>query len=156
MHKINIVCVGSLKEKFYKDAQDEYLKRLKKFCQINIVELQEHKLSQNPSRQEIEKSLDNEYSQILPFLKGKVIVLAVEGKQESSEDFCKQMFNFLDNFSIITFVIGSSYGLSQKIKKDNYLISFSQMTLPHHLVRIMLEWQIYRAYTIKNNITYHK
>ena len=92
MHKINIVCVGSLKEKFYKDAQDEYLKRLKKFCQINLIELQEHKLSQNPSRQEIEKSLDNEYAQILPFLKGKVIVLAVEGKQESSEDFCKQMF----------------------------------------------------------------
>ena len=156
MHKINIVCVGSLKEKFYKDAQDEYLKRLKKFCQINLIELQEHKLSQNPSRQEIEKSLDNEYAQILPFLKGKVIVLAVEGKQESSEDFCKQMFNFLDNFSIITFVIGSSYGLSQKIKKDNYLISFSLMTLPHHLVRIMLEEQIYRAFTIKNNITYHK
>ena len=156
MHKINIVCVGSLKEKFYKDAQDEYLKRLKKFCQINLIELQEHKLSQNPSRQEIEKSLDNEYAQILPFLKGKVIVLAVEGKQESSEDFCKQMFNFLDNFSIITFVIGSSYGLSQRIKKDNYLISFSLMTLPHHLVRIMLEEQIYRAFTIKNNITYHK
>ena len=156
MHKINIVCFGSLKEKFYKDAQDEYLKRLKKFCQINLIELQEHKLSQNPSRQEIEKSLDNEYAQILPFLKGKVIVLAVEGKQESSEDFCKQMFNFLDNFSIITFVIGSSYGLSQKIKKDNYLISFSLMTLPHHLIRIMLEEQIYRAFTIKNNITYHK
>ena len=156
MYKINIVSVSTLKEKFYEEAQSEYLKRLNKFCQVTITELKERKLSSNPSPSEIERSLDYEYQSILPCLKGKVIVCAVEGEMMSSEKFAKTISQSFETNDTITFVIGSSYGLSQKIKKGNTLLSVSKMTLPHHLMRIFLEEQIYRAFNILNNTSYHK
>jgi len=155
MYKIQIVCVGKLKEKYFIEAQDEYAKRLKKFCDFQIVELQENFLSPNPSEQEINNSLLKEYNQILPFLKGKVFVCDLNGKQFDSVEFSSKIFDQFNLNSCLTFVIGSSYGLSEKIK-TNELICFSKMTFPHHLMRIFLEEQIYRAFTIKNNITYHK
>ncbi len=155
MYKINIVCVGSLKEKYFISAQSEYLKRLSRFCEINLVELPEFKLPASPTLSQIEQALDKEYEQILLYLKGKVIILAVEGKMLDSNEFERELFKNFNTCGVITFVIGSSYGISSKLK-NNYLISLSKMTFPHHLARIMLEEQIYRAFTIHNNITYHK
>ena len=156
MYKINIVAVGTLKEKYFASAQDEYLKRLKKFCEIKVMEFQERKLSSSPSPLEIEKSLDEEYKMIVPNLKGKIVVCAVEGKSYSSEEFATLISKSFDRDDILTFVIGSSYGLSKKIKENNSLLSVSKMTLPHHLMRVVLEEQIYRAFTILNNASYHK
>lgn len=155
MYKINIVCVGDLKESFYKEAEKDFLKRLKHFASINIVELQPIKLDSAPSQSEINVALFKEAENIKKYVAGKVFVLAKEGKTYTSEEFSSLLFSSFDN-STITFVIGSSYGLDENFKKACNKISFSKMTFPHHLFRIMLEEQIYRAFTIKNNITYHK
>lgn len=156
MYKVNIICVGKLKEKFFLSAQEEYLKRLKRFCDFKVTELNEFLLPQDPSQAQISNALDKEYLQIEPLLKGKVFVCDSRGSQYDSVSFSSTIFKAFENFDTITFVIGSSYGLSEKIKKDNSLISFSKMTFPHHLMRVFLEEQVYRAFCIKNNITYHK
>ena len=156
MFKLNIVCTGTLKEKHFISAQEEYLKRLQKFCEVKIVEFAEEKLPQNPSRAEIEKALDKEYEKYQPILKGKVFVCAVEGKEYSSEDFSKLLKKSFDETGVITFLIGSSHGLSQNAKCGATLVSFSKMTLPHHLARIFLEEQIYRAFSILAGSSYHK
>ena len=156
MYKINIVCVGDLKERFFIDAQAEYLKRLKRFCDVKVIELAENKLPDNPSNSEIESSLNKEGSIITPHLKGKVFVLSLEGKEMTSEDFADKLsYSFLTT-DTITFLIGSSYGLSSKIKSQFENIRFSPMTFPHHLIRICLEEQIYRAFSIINHTSYHK
>ena len=156
MYKINIVCVGKLKEQFYIEAQNEYLKRLKKFCEINITEITENVLGENPSVLSIEKSLEVEFSKIEPHLKGFVWVLDCLGKTYSSVEFSNKLIKNLDDNGTITFVVGSSYGLSKKIKQKFQTISFSTLTFPHHLMRVFLLEQIYRGFCIKNNITYHK
>lgn len=156
VYKVNIVCMGTLKEKYFKDAQEEYLKRIKRFCDIKIVEFNENKLSQNPSQSEIDISLNKECEMMTPYLKGKVFILSLEGKEYSSEEFAKRVVSTFDNFDTITFVIGSSYGISQNLKSEFENICFSKMTFPHHLIRVFLEEQLYRAFTIKNNISYHK
>ncbi len=155
MYKINIVCVGDLKEDFYKKAEADFLKRLKHMGMINIIELPPVKLSNNPSESEVATALKKEAEQISKNVSGKVFVLAKEGKSYTSEEFSSLLFSSFEN-SAVTFVIGSSYGLDENFKKGCNKISFSKMTFPHHLFRIMLEEQIYRAFTIKNNITYHK
>lgn len=154
--KINLVCVGDLKEKFFYDAQKEYEKRLKKFCEVKIIEIKQEKLSSNLASKEIEESLNKEYKNILKYLKGEVIVLAVEGEEKTSEQFSNLIKESFLKSSTITFVIGGSYGLSKELKKDKRLLSFSKLTFPHHIMRIVLLEQIYRAFTILNNITYHK
>ena len=156
MFKLNIVCTGTLKEKHFISAQAEYLKRLQEFFEVKSVEFAEAKLPQNPSRAEIEKALDKEYEKYQPILKGKVFVCAVEGKEYSSEDFSKLLKKSFDETGVITFLIGSSHGLSQKAKSGATLVSFSKMTLPHHLARIFLEEQIYRAFSILAGSSYHK
>ena len=156
VYKVNIVCVGKLKEKFFLSAQEEYLKRLSRFCEIKVFELNEVALPQDPSEAQISNALDKEYQNILPYLKGKILVCDPRGVQQDSVEFSSSLFKHFENFDTVTFVIGSSYGLSQNIKKGNSLISFSKMTFPHHLMRVFLEEQIYRAFCIKNNITYHK
>lgn len=156
MFKVNIVCTGTLKEKYFLAAQEEYVKRLQKFCEIKINEFAEEKLPQNPSQSEIEKALDREYDKYSPALKGKVFVCAVEGKEYSSEKFSDLVKKHLDETGVVTFLIGSSHGLSNKAKQGATLISFSQMTLPHHLARIFLEEQIYRAFSIACGSPYHK
>ena len=156
MLKLNIVCTGTLKEKYFVSAQEEYLKRLQKFCEVKIVEFAEEKLPQNPSRAEIEKALDKEYEKYQPTLKGKILVCAVEGKEYSSEEFAKLLKKNFDEAGVVTFLIGSSHGLSSKAKCGATLISFSKMTLPHHLARIVLEEQIYRAFSILAGSSYHK
>lgn len=157
MYKINIVCVGGLKENYYMEAQKDYLKRLSKFCQVNVTELAEQKLPSNPSEQDIKNNLEKEAKQIEKHLRGFVFVCDVLGKKFTSPSLATSLQKCYDTVDTITFVIGSSYGLSETIKqKANQKISFSDCTFPHHLMRIILLEQIYRGMCINNNITYHK
>ena len=138
---IRIVCVGNLKEKYLKDAAAEYMKRLTRFCDAEIIETPES----NPEK---------EKDAILKNLKGKVVALCVEGKQQPSEKFSEFIDKTAQTDSKITFVIGGSDGLAKEVK--DRADSFSEMTFPHQLMRIILLEQIYRAFTINNNIKYHK
>lgn len=145
MQKIGIVCVGKLKEKFYADAVSEYLKRLSRFAQISIKELPE------------KRTLSEEAENILREIKGYCIVLAVEGEKLSSEALAHKIKALCDAGKEITFVIGSSCGLDEKVKKrGDFLLSFSDMTFPHQLMRVILCEQVYRAFMINSGSEYHK
>ena len=145
MQKVNIVCVGKLKEKFYSEAVSEYCKRLTRFAQVTIKELPE------------KRTLAEEGELILKELRGYVIVLAVEGHKLSSESLAEKVKTLCDAGKEMTFVIGSSCGLDSKVKNAaDYLLSFSDMTFPHQLARVMLLEQIYRACAINNHTKYHK
>ena len=155
--KINIVVVGDLKEKYLSDACKEYIKRISRFHNINIVTVDEEKLPKLPNDADISKCLVKEGSKIDKLLKGYVIVLDVNGEQLDSVKFSKVIESASLNYDTITFVIGGSYGLSEMIKnKANIKLGFSKMTFPHQLFRVMLLEQIYRATTISNHILYHK
>ena len=155
MRKITLICVGNVKEKYLKDAFSEYQKRLNKFFDFNIVEIPETKLIKNNSA-EIRNVIDKESEKILEKIKGqKVFVLAIEGWEMSSENFAKLIENE-SFFSELCFIIGGSYGLNEKIKNLGKNISFSKMTFPHQLMRVIFAEQLYRAGTIINNIEYHK
>lgn len=160
MLTVNIICVGNLKEKYLKDAVDEYKKRLSAFCKFDIIEIAEQRLSDKPSESEINLALEKEAEKILQKVpKGSAIIpMAIEGKQLSSEKLADTVSDFaLKGFSSISFIIGSSFGLSQNIKsKANLLLSMSKMTFPHQLARVMLCEQIYRAFSIINHTKYHK
>ena len=160
MQHIDIVCFGKLKESFWRDAVCEYSKRLTAYCKLNITELSEANLSASPSEKEILNALDAEADVALKHIQEKnyVIALCVEGTPMSSEALAEKLKNIaLNGAGDVTFVIGSSYGLSDKIKKRaNYKLSFSEFTFPHQLMRVLLTEQLYRAYTIQNNTKYHK
>ncbi len=149
---INLVCVGNLKEKFSKDEQAEYLKRLSAFCNLSIVEIKEQNQLQNP-----QSIKEKEGKDIIKKLKGYVVLCDIKGKQLSSEALAEKFKSVMQISSTVTFVIGGSYGVSEEVKKlANESISFSPMTFPHNLFRIMLLEQIYRAFTIIENKSYHK
>jgi len=152
---INLVCVGNLKEKFSKEEQSEYLKRLSAFCRLNIIELKEQNSLENESL-----ILEKEGEQIiekLGSLKGFNILCDINAKEISSEAFAQEINSLMQTNSTLNFVIGGSYGTSEKLKKYvDKKISFSPMTFPHNLFRIMLLEQIYRAFMILNGKTYHK
>ena len=154
MKKITLICVGNIKEKYLTDAINEYKKRIQKFFDLNIIEIPESKLLS--SQKEIEKALNEEGAKILEKAKGKTLVsLCVEGKELKSEEFSV----FVDektNEKELCFVIGSSFGLSKEVKNASINISFSKLTFPHQLMRVIFLEQLYRAGTIMNNITYHK
>ena len=160
MLTVNIICVGNLKEKYLKDAVDEYKKRLSSFCKFDIIEIAEQRLSDKPSESEINSALEKEAEKIMQKVpKGSAVIpMAIEGKQLSSEKLADTVSDFaLKGFSSISFIIGSSFGLSQNIKsKANLLLSMSKMTFPHQLARVMLCEQIYRAFSIINHTKYHK
>ena len=150
---IKIICIGKLKEKYLKQAEEEYSKRLKKYTNLEIIELQDESFN------EIEKNKEIEADKILKHLNQKdyIITLEIEGNQLTSEEFSKKIDNILISNSNITFIIGGSDGLSNRIKElSNYKLSFSKMTFPHQLFRIILLEQIYRSYKIINNEKYHK
>jgi len=152
MITINVLCVGNLKEKFWREAEEEYTKRLSRFCKINIIEVEE---KNNESTAEI--TLQKEGKDILSKAKGYIILFDRLGKTYSSEDFAKKLDKLSLSNSEFTFIIGSSCGVSQEVKNTaNELISFGPNTFPHNLARIMLLEQVYRAETILNNIKYHK
>ena len=158
MVTVNIICVGKLKEDFLIKAQKEYEKRLSSFCKINVIELPENKLSENPSEAQINASLDIEAKAILKKAKGKLIALCIEGDLLSSVELSQRMENIaVSGTSEISFIIGGSFGLSDEVKnKAAIRLSMSKMTFPHHLARIMVLEQVYRAFNITANTKYHK
>jgi 23S rRNA (pseudouridine1915-N3)-methyltransferase len=145
MQKINFVVVGKIKEAFYRDAVSEYVKRMTRFAKVEIKELSE---GVDP---------EAEADDILRSVKGYVIALAVEGEKFSSEKLADKIKKLCDQGKEITFVIGSSCGLSDRVKKAADLkLSFSDMTFPHQLMRVILAEQVYRAFMINAGSTYHK
>lgn len=151
---INIVCIGKIKESFYRDAICEYAKRLTRFCKFNIIELQESR----PNGNDINKVQINEGRSIIPKLKGYIIVLDLGGKMLSSTELANKIDSLQSGgVSEITFVIGGSYGLSEEVKcKADLTLCFGKMTYPHQLMRVILTEQIYRAFMINSNSEYHK
>lgn len=158
MLTIHLICIGKLKEEYLRQAQSEYQKRLSGFCRLNLIELNEYRLPDSPSEAEIARALENEGVEILRRSRGILVALCIEGKTLSSPQLAQQIAGaMLDGTSEITFVIGSSYGLSDEVKrKAQYRLSMSPMTFPHQLARIMLLEQLYRALSINNNGKYHK
>ncbi|MCD8295527.1 MAG: 23S rRNA (pseudouridine(1915)-N(3))-methyltransferase RlmH [Clostridia bacterium] len=145
MQKIYIVCVGKIKEEFYREAVQEYLKRLSRFAKVETVEIPEN------------KTLEREGEGILRACKGHAIALCIEGRKESSESFAQLIKKSCDKGEDITFIIGSSCGLAESVKaKADDRISFSDMTFPHQLMRVILAEQIYRAFMIISGGEYHK
>ena len=150
---IKLITVGNIKEQYLKDAIEEYLKRIRKYTNIEIIELKDEGLVEEV------KAIKLESEKILKVLNEKdyIITLEIDGKEMSSIEFAKKMNEIQIENSNITFIIGGSYGLSEEIKdKSNLKLSFSKMTFPHQLFRVILLEQIYRAYKINNNESYHK
>ncbi len=152
MITINLVCVGNLKEKFWREAQEEYVKRLGAFCKINVIEIAE-KNNENS----INITLEKEGKDILSKSKGYTILMDRLGKNLSSEELAKKIEDLSMQNSEISFIIGSSNGVCEQVKhSSNEKISFGKNTFPHNLARVMLLEQIYRAMMISNNRSYHK
>ena len=160
MQKVTLICVGKLKEKFYAQATAEYAKRLSRFCKLEIVELPESRLSDSPSPAEISQALTAEAALIEAKLpKGSALVaMCIEGEELSSPQLAEKMRQFaVSGVTNLTFLIGGSVGLSPAIKAQaDFRLSMSPMTFPHHLARVMLLEQIYRAYQINAGTKYHK
>ena len=160
MQKVTVLCVGKLKEKFYTEASAEYVKRLGRHCKIEIVELPEFRLPDAPSEGDVQRALTQEAAAIREKLPkgGAVIAMCIEGKLLSSEDLSKKLEQLaVSGKTQLTFLIGGSFGLHQSIKDMADLkLSMSPMTFPHHMARVMLLEQIYRAYQISDGTRYHK
>ena len=158
--KIKVVTVGKLKEKYLKDGIAEYSKRISRFAKLEMIELADEKTPDKASESENQKILEIEGQRILSKVGDRdfVIVLAIEGKMFSSEEFSKQLEEAsIKGFSTLTFIIGGSLGLSSSVKnRANLSVSFGRLTLPHQLMRLVLVEQIYRAFTIQQGSPYHK
>lgn len=161
MIKINIICIGKIKEKYFTDAIGEYSKRLSSFCKFCIIELNEEKIRSNtPNQAQIAEVLNAEGKRILQKLDSSdyVIAMCIEGRLMSSEE----LSNVIDSAAIsgkstVDFIIGGSYGLSEDVKnRADLRLSMSRMTFPHQMARIILSEQIYRAFEISSNGKYHK
>ncbi len=145
MQKINIVCVGKIKEEYLRSATFEYLKRLSRFAKVEVRELKE------------ERTIEEEAEAVIGAAKGYKIALCIEGEKLSSERFAEKLRSLTDIGEEISFIIGSSCGLSQKVKNQcDFRLSFSDMTFPHQLMRVILLEQIYRAFMINSGGEYHK
>lgn len=145
MIKVNVVCVGKIKEEFYREAVAEYAKRLSRFCNFSVIELPEC------------RTLQEEGEKILRAAKGYKIALCIEGQKLSSEKLATELKSLCDKGEEISFIIGSSCGLDDAVKAaSNFKLSFSDMTFPHQLMRVVLSEQIYRAFMIISGAEYHK
>lgn len=159
MLAVNLICVGKLKETYWRNACEEYKKRLMVFCRFSIVELPEARLPSSPSKMQIEAALGQEGEKILECAAGSFLIpLCIEGKELSSIQLAEKMeLLTVQGNSVISFVIGSSFGLCDKVKKaGGFCLSMSPMTFPHQLARVMLCEQIYRSFQIIHNGKYHK
>lgn len=160
MQKVTVLCVGKLKESFYAAAVAEYQKRLQRHCKLEIVELPEQKLPDTPSPAEIDQALAREAATLEERLPrgGALIALCIEGTELSSEALSKKLSQLTAaGASQLTFLIGGSFGLHERVKaRADLRLSMSPMTFPHHLARVMLLEQIYRAYQIDAGTKYHK
>lgn len=156
MIRINLITIGDIKEKYLKDAIAEYSKRISRFAELKIIEIKEN-VAKSTSDLDTINALKKDAIEIKKYIKGYPICLDVKGKMISSEDFAKKIENLSLQTSEISFIIGASNGIHEEIKticKEK--ISFSPMTFPHQLMRVIFLEQLYRAFTINNNISYHK
>lgn len=160
MVKVTVLCVGKLKEEYWRNACAEYFKRMKRFADFSVIEVDEEKLPDNPSPAQINNTILREGKRIISKIpSGSVTVaMCIEGKPYSSEELAKSIYNTAAHDSGNTvFIIGGSYGLSDEVKKlAKIKMSMSKMTFPHQLARVMLCEQIYRAFQINNGGKYHK
>lgn len=159
MPDITVISVGKIKEKFIKDALEEYEKRLSRFCKFKSVEIADCPIPDKASQAEEAAVLNKEGGDILSKIgKGDfVIALCIEGKKVTSGQFAKKLSDAFMTSSNITFIIGGSLGLCEKVKdRSDFRLSMSDMTFPHNLARLMLTEQIYRAFKINSNESYHK
>lgn len=161
MLKINIICIGKIKEKYYTDAVGEYAKRLTAFCKFSVVELNEERIRSNtPNEAQIAEVIEAEGRRILQKIGASdyVAAMCIEGKLLSSEELSETLDKAaLSGKSTVDFIIGGSYGLSDEVKRRADLrLSMSKMTFPHQLARVILSEQIYRAFEISTNGKYHK
>ena len=157
---ITVICIGKLKEKYWTAAIDEYSKRLKSYCSLDIIELKEARLPDKAGPAEELAVKEAEGEEILKKIKDNqyVITLEVKGKMLSSEKLAEKIDTLaIDGQSNVVFVIGGSLGLSAAVsKRANFKLSFSEMTFPHQMMRVILLEQIYRAFKINRNEAYHK
>ena len=160
MLSVHLICVGKLKEKFYLEACAEYVKRLSGYRKLQVVELPEERLPQNPSQGQIDAALEKEADAIRAKLppSASLVALCVEGKLRSSEEVARLLADWSQNSAKhLVFLIGGSYGLHPSIKAQAWVkLSMSPMTFPHHLARVMLLEQIYRGFKINEGSSYHK
>ena len=160
MQRVTVLCVGKLKERFYADAAAEYVKRLQRYCKLEIIELPEQRLPEDPSPAEIQRALRAEGAAIREKLPkgGAVVALCIEGNPCSSEELSRRMADFgIQGRTQVTFIVGGSFGLDEDVKKQaDWRLSMSPMTFPHHLARVMLLEQIYRACQIAEGTKDHK
>lgn len=157
--KITVACVGKIKEKYFTDAINEYSKRLSRYVKLNIAEVTDEKAPESMSEAQAEQVKEIEGERLLKVIDDSfVVALAINGKKMTSEAFSDFISNnMVKGISHITFVIGGSLGLSDKVfERADYKLSFSDMTFPHQLMRVVLLEQIYRAYRIMKNEPYHK
>ena len=160
MVSLTVICEGKLKEKYLKDACDEYIKRLGAFCKVNIVELAPKRLSDNPSAGEIENALAAEGREILSKIPSNAAVYAmcIEGRQLTSTQLAEKIErDTVTKSGNLVFIIGGSFGLADEVKqRADFRLSMSEMTFPHQLARVMLLEQLYRSFNILNGGKYHK
>ena len=159
MINVKLIALGNLKEGYLREAFSEYSKRLGGLCRFEMIELKEHKLPDSPSEAEIAVALEEEGKRILTLLSPRAykIALCVEGKQFSSEEFAKKIDTAAAERGELIFIIGSSFGLSDKVKAACDLrLSISEMTFPHQLMRVVMTEAIYRALNILKGTKYHK
>ena len=159
MLNIKILCVGNLKESYLKEAAAEYIKRLSAFCHLEIAELKEHKVPESPSPAEIAVALEEEADRLLSAIPPRAakIALCVEGKQFSSEALAKKLEGFASSHGTVCLIIGSSHGLSDRVKNVADLkLSVSELTFPHQLMRVLLLEVLYRCLNITKGTRYHK
>ena len=160
MQKVSVICVGKMKEKFYIDAAAEYVKRMSRFCKLEILELQEERLPEDPSPAQVEAALAKEAAAIRAKIPSGayIIAMCVEGKTRSSEELARLMAESAGSgASHLVFLVGGSFGLHPSVKDVAAVkLSMSPMTFPHHLARVMLLEQLYRGYQINAGSKYHK
>ena len=160
MLDVHILCVGKLKERFYTEAAAEYVKRLGGYCRLTLTELPEERLPKSPSQAQIDAALEKEAAAVRAKLppNSSLVALCVEGKLCSSEDLARLVSDWsLSSAKHLVFLIGSSYGLHPSLKAQAWVkLSMSPMTFPHHLARVMLLEQVYRAFKINEGSDYHK
>ena len=157
---VTLICVGKMKEKHYISAFEEYQKRLGAFCRFELIEIPEQRLSEEPSEKEIAGALEKEAAEIEKKIPNgaALVAMCVEGTQKSSTELAAQLRQWANSgYSRVCFLVGGSFGMSERIKaKAELRLSVSKMTFPHHLFRVMLAEQIYRAFTINEGSRYHK
>ncbi len=158
--RIKIICVGKLKEKYLVHAAQEYIKRLGRYCKLECIEVRDEKIQENYSEAQKQKAVALEGERILKHLgnEGKIATLEIHGKQLTSDAFAETIHQLgVTGTSSITFIIGGSLGLSPEVlARSTWRLSFSKMTFPHQLFRVMLLEQIYRSFKINHHETYHK